>query len=179
MISWSLGFNFFGTYRTASKLYCDHKPTPQHGNPRCLSSKEPACNAEDTGDIGSIPGSGRSPGGGNGNPLQHFCLVNPMDRGAWRTTIHRITKIQTQLSNWAHTYKQHQNRHGYLTTLQLSATGTLLKQQQQIATAGMLPQDRTVSSVRFDQMRMPVETPTVSSAERADEQTVLYVSAFK
>ena len=54
-----------------------------------------------------------------------------------------------------------------------------MKQQQQIATAGMLPQDRTVSSVRFDQMRMPVEMPTVSSAERADEQTVLYVSAFK
>ena len=42
-------------------------------------------NAGDTKDTGSIPGLGRSPGGGNGNPLQHSCLENPMDRGAWRT----------------------------------------------------------------------------------------------
>ena len=63
--------------------------------------------------------------------------------------------------------------------LQHSATGTLLKHRRQTVTAGIMPQDRTVCSVRFDQMRMPVETPTVSSAERADEQTVLYISAFK
>ena len=44
------------------------------------------------GDVGSIPGSGRSPGGGNGNPLQYFCLENPMERGAWRTMVHRVTK---------------------------------------------------------------------------------------
>ena len=43
-------------------------------------------NAGDTGDVGSVPGLGRSPGGGNGNPLQYCCLGNPMDRGAWRTT---------------------------------------------------------------------------------------------
>ena len=52
--------------------------------------RESAYNA---GDLGSIPGSGRSPGGGNGNPLQHFCLENPMDRGAWRATVHRVTKL--------------------------------------------------------------------------------------
>ena len=52
--------------------------------------RESAYNA---GDLGSIPGSGRSPGGGNGNPLQHFCLENPMDRGAWRATIHRVAKL--------------------------------------------------------------------------------------
>ena len=52
-------------------------------------------NAGDTGDAGSIPGSGRSPGGGNGDPLQYACLKNPMDRGAWRATVHRVTKSWT------------------------------------------------------------------------------------
>ena len=50
--------------------------------PLWLSSKESACNAGDTGDTGLIPGSGRSPGGGNGNPLQYSCLGNSRDRGA-------------------------------------------------------------------------------------------------
>ena len=44
------------------------------------------------GDLGLIPGSGRSPGVGNGNPLQYSCLKNPIDRGAWRTTVHGVTK---------------------------------------------------------------------------------------
>ena len=48
-----------------------------------VQGKESACNAGDTGDTGSIPGSRRSPGGGNGNPLQYSCLENPMDRIAW------------------------------------------------------------------------------------------------
>ena len=60
-------------------------------------------NAGDTGDVGSIAGSGRSPGGGNGNPLQYSCLENPVDRGAWRATVHSVTKSQIQLSNSAHT----------------------------------------------------------------------------
>ena len=47
--------------------------------------------------MGSIPGSGRSPGGGNGNSLQDFCLENPMDRGAWRATVHSVAKSRTQL----------------------------------------------------------------------------------
>ena len=49
------------------------------------------------GDMGSVPGSGRSPGGGNGNPLQYSYLENPMDRGAWQATVHRVPKNQTQL----------------------------------------------------------------------------------
>ena len=53
--------------------------------------KNPPANA---GDAGSIPGSGRSPGVGNGNPLQYSCLGNPMDRGAWWAIVHRITKSQ-------------------------------------------------------------------------------------
>ena len=47
------------------------------------------------GDAGLVPGSGRSPGEGNGNPLQYSCLRNPMDRGAWWATIHRVAKSQT------------------------------------------------------------------------------------
>ena len=50
------------------------------------------------GDLGSILGSGRSPGEGNGNPLQYSCLENSMDRGAWWATVHGVTKSWTQLS---------------------------------------------------------------------------------
>ena len=63
--------------------------------------KNPPANA---GDAGSIPGSGRSPGGGNGNPLQYSCLENSMDRGAWQATVHGVTKSQTWLSNSAQHY---------------------------------------------------------------------------
>ena len=59
--------------------------------------KNPPANA---GHPGWIPGSGRSPGGGNGNPLQYSCLENPMDRGAWWATVHRVAKSQTPLSDW-------------------------------------------------------------------------------
>ena len=55
--------------------------------------------ARNEGDLGSIPGLGRSPGGGHGNPLQCSCLENPMDRGVWRATGHGVSKSQTQLSN--------------------------------------------------------------------------------
>ena len=51
------------------------------------------------GDVGSIPGSGRSPGEGDGNPLQHSCLGNLRDKGAWWATVHRIAKSRTQLSH--------------------------------------------------------------------------------
>ena len=56
-----------------------------------LMVKNMSANAGDIRDMGSIPGLGRSPGGGHGNPLQYSCLENPMDRGAWRATVHRIT----------------------------------------------------------------------------------------
>ena len=61
------------------------------------NGKDPLANAGDIRDTGLIPGSGRSPGGGHGNPLQFSCLENPMDRGAWWTTLHRVTQIQTRL----------------------------------------------------------------------------------
>ena len=62
-----------------------------------LVVKHPPASAGDMRDMGSIPGSGRSPGGGNGNPLQYSCLGNPIDRGAWQALIHRMTKSWTWL----------------------------------------------------------------------------------
>ena len=71
--------------------------------PHSSVGKESACNA---GDLGSIPGSGRSPGEGNGNPLQYSCLENPMDRGAWRESrgshghrgVHGVTRVRHDLA---------------------------------------------------------------------------------
>ena len=68
------------------------------GLPKCCSGKEYACQCRRHRRHGSIPGSGRSSGGGYGNPLQYSCLENPMDRGAWQATVHGVTKNWTQLS---------------------------------------------------------------------------------
>ena len=62
-----------------------------------LVVKNLPASAEDVRDMGSIPGSGRSPGKGNGYPLQYSFLENPMDRVAWQATVHRVAKSQTQL----------------------------------------------------------------------------------
>ena len=67
------------------------------GFPGDSEVKVSACNA---GDLGLIPGSGRSPGEGNGNPLQYSCLENPMDGGVWWATVHGVAKSQTGLSNF-------------------------------------------------------------------------------
>ena len=66
--------------------------------------KNPSANARDAGDAGSIPGLRRSPGGGNGNPLQYSCWESRMDRGAWRATVHGVAKNQPQLSTHVHTH---------------------------------------------------------------------------
>ena len=63
-------------------------------------SSDGKVSAYNVGDLGSIPGSGRSPGEGNGNPLQHSCLKNPMDQGAWWTTVHGVAKNWTRLSDF-------------------------------------------------------------------------------
>jgi len=66
------------------------------GLPCGSDGKESTCNA---GDPCSIPGWGRPPGEGNGNPLQYACLGNPMDKGVWQSAFHGVTKSQTQLSD--------------------------------------------------------------------------------
>ena len=69
------------------------------GFPSGLVVKNPPANAGDAGDGVSIPGLGRSPERGNGNPPQYSCLDNPMDRRAWWATVHGVRKSQTQLSD--------------------------------------------------------------------------------
>ena len=64
------------------------------GFPHSSVAKEYVCNA---GDLGSIPGLGRSPGEGNGNPLQYSCLENPMDRGVWWATVHGVARVKHDL----------------------------------------------------------------------------------
>ena len=66
------------------------------GFPGVSDGKESSHNV---GDLGLIPGLGRPPGGGHGNPFQYSCLENSMDRGAWRATVHEVAKSQTKLSN--------------------------------------------------------------------------------
>ena len=81
--------------------------------PFLLSSLQPAesnsmkssiCFAVFSSDLGLIPGSGRSPGEGNGNPLQYSCLENPMEGGTWWATVHGVTKSRTRLSNLTFTF---------------------------------------------------------------------------
>ena len=75
------------------------KPPPTHvkGLLWWLRGKESACNTGDTGDMGLIPGSGRSTGDGNGNPLPYSCLGNPMDRGAWQATGRGVARVRHNL----------------------------------------------------------------------------------
>ena len=70
--------------------------------------KESSCSAGDMGDPGSNPGSGRLPGGRNGNPLQYSCLENSMDRETWRDIVHGVAESQTRLSTW-HTHTHFRN----------------------------------------------------------------------
>ena len=76
---------------------CEHM-----GFPDGLVGKESAYSARETGDVGSVPASGRSPEGGHGNSLQYCCLKNPMDTGTWQATVQRVAKSQTWLSTRTH-----------------------------------------------------------------------------
>ena len=68
------------------------------GFPGGLAIKNPPANAGDTGDSGSVPGLGRSPGEGSDNPLQYSCLGNPMHRGAWKAVVHGGTNLAANLA---------------------------------------------------------------------------------
>ena len=78
-----------------SKLTVSHHLPSLRASQVALVVKNPPAKAGDVRDPGSIPGLGRSPGGGYGSPLQYSCLKNPVDRGAWRAIVHRVTKNQT------------------------------------------------------------------------------------
>ena len=77
-----------------------------------LVVKDPPTSAGDVRNVGSVPGLGRSPGGGHGNPLQYFCLENPMDRGAWRAAAHGIAKKTTKQLSTAYTVRNKTGRRG-------------------------------------------------------------------
>ena len=90
------------------KHWCKSEPTQFKGFPGGSEVKASACSA---GDLGSIPGLGRSPGEGNVNPLQYSCLENPMDAGAWWAIVHRVTKSRIDWATWLnfhyHTIQTH------------------------------------------------------------------------
>ena len=65
-----------------------------------LHGSDSEASASNAGDLGSVPGVGRSPGEGNGNPFQYSCLKNPMEGGAWEATVHEVSKSWTWLSNF-------------------------------------------------------------------------------
>ena len=88
-------------YKKHPKSYLGAFPLSQHAIPGSLDCKAFAYNARD---LGLIPGSGRSPGEGNGNPLQYSCLGNPTDWGAWWATVHGVAKSRTRLSNFTFTF---------------------------------------------------------------------------
>ena len=75
-----------------------------------LVVRNPPAKEGDAGDVGSVPGSGRSPGEGNGNPLQYSFLGNPMDRGAWQATVHGTTKESDMTSGKTRTYEVNQRQ---------------------------------------------------------------------
>ena len=83
----------------------------EHGLPWWLSNKESSCNAGATGDVGSILGSGRSPGERHGNPLQYSCLENPMNRGCQRATVYASQRADT-IESTGRTHRDNaENRH--------------------------------------------------------------------
>ena len=106
-----------GSWACQARAWTCKRPPPAPGNTDCCSHsplfylkqtqpgasqlalvvKNTSANAGDVRDVSSIPRSGRSPGGGHGNPLQYSCLDSSMDRGAWRATVHRVAKNQTRL----------------------------------------------------------------------------------
>ena len=89
-------FHIYKYYAFSLFIYFWCGPFLKLGFPVGSDGKETACNA---GDLGSIPGLKRSSGGEHGSPLQYSCLEKPMDRGAWRATVHGIAKSWTQLSD--------------------------------------------------------------------------------
>ena len=95
------GAAIYGVTQSQTRLKWLGSSSSSRGQNKAASSssevKASACNARD---LSSIPGSGRSPGEGNGNPLQYSCLENPMDRGAWWATVHGVTKSRTRLSDF-------------------------------------------------------------------------------
>ena len=98
----SLYLIFLGTFITTD--ITKGFPCSSVGKKNLFAMQKSTCSA---GDLGSIPGSGRSPGEGNGNPLQYSCLENPMDRGAWQAIAHGVTRVGHDLALQISTFPLH------------------------------------------------------------------------
>ena len=115
-------------FRAESKLllppaWCPARPNPLTGAPTLVTphlqkrgdgsaGKESVCHTGDTGEAGSIPGLGRSPGERNGNPLQYSCLKNPVNGGAWQAIAQSVSKSRIRLSIQAHRGEERHQTHG-------------------------------------------------------------------
>ena len=98
-----------------------------------LVVKNPPAHAGDIRDAGSVPGLGRSPGGGHGNPLQYSCLDNPMDRGTWRATVHGVAKSRTRLERLSMQHAKHTR--GFLLETWSLETGVQVPQMTAVPSA--------------------------------------------
>ena len=87
-----------------SRLVITFPPRSKQLSVLLFSNVDGKVSAYNAGDLGSIPGSGRSPGEGNSNPLQYSCLENPMDGGAWWAPVHGVSKSQTRLRDFTFTF---------------------------------------------------------------------------
>ena len=115
---------------------CKHSAI-EVGLPRWHSVKNTPANTRDTREAGSIPGSGRSPGGGNGNTPHYSCLGNSTDRGAWRATVHRITK-ELEVTERAHRQRRARVTVEYITLSKIACS--ILKFWQLLQITICLPQ---------------------------------------
>ena len=113
--------------------------------------KNLSTNAGDVRDAGSTPGSGRTPGGGYGNPLQYSFLENPMDRGAWRATIYRIT-VKHNCSNLAHTHT-HTHTHTHFLIISVSQMRTGRHKEVRWALQGSHPPSPT--NTHWKEVQLP------------------------
>ena len=105
--TWLSDFTSLSLHLMSSETWPSYwvEETKENNLPRWFSGKESTCKAAD---LGLIPGSGRSPGGGNGKPLQYSCLGNPTDRGAWGATVHGVAKC------WTWLWRNNNSSHGAL-----------------------------------------------------------------
>ena len=130
--------------------------------------KEPTCNAGDTGDLGMIPRSGRSSGEQNGDPLWCSCLGNPMDRGAWQVTVHRVEKESDM--NLNHTFKtlipfikilqpEHWNQasQGALVVKNLPANAGAMRDTGSIPGSGRSPGGGHGSPLQYSSLEHPMD----------------------
>ena len=99
LISWKLHVNLSRPYKVFSDPRLPAQQTPENR----LQVMVPVL-AGEVRDLELIPGLGKSPGGGRGNPLWYSCLENPMDRGAWRTAVHRVAESRTRLRDFTFTF---------------------------------------------------------------------------